>query len=143
MNEDNQDIRWLQRFSNYKKAFLQLQEETEEANDREFSQLEKKGLIQSFEIVQELSWKVLKDLLEYLGYTDVKGSIDAFTMANTAGIINNGDILIKTVKSRNLVSHIYDNDKADNIFYDILEQYYQAFLELKQALEQEKTKRGL
>ncbi|MBO7174554.1 MAG: nucleotidyltransferase substrate binding protein, partial [Spirochaetaceae bacterium] len=62
-----QDIRWQQRFHNYTKALSCFQEAVDLAKSRELSQLEKQGLIQSFEFTQELSWKVMKDFLEYQG----------------------------------------------------------------------------
>lgn len=58
-----QDIRWQQRFHNYTKVLSRFQEAVDLAKSRELSQLEKQGLIQSFEFTQELSWKVMKDFL--------------------------------------------------------------------------------
>ena len=48
------DIRWIQRFDNYKKALLQLKNAVELSSQRDLSMLEKQGLIQSFEYVHEL-----------------------------------------------------------------------------------------
>lgn len=62
MNEQ-QDIRWIQRFNNFKLAFAQLSEAITLFKSRELSLIEKQGLIQSFEFTHELSWKVLKDYL--------------------------------------------------------------------------------
>lgn len=143
MTKKNQDIRWLQRFNNYKKAFLELESEIEQTNDREFSQLEKKGLIQSFEMVQELAWKVLKDFLEYLGHANIKGSRDAFSLSNETGIIKNSDILLETIESRNNAAHTYNEAEADEIFYQITESYYDAFNEVYQMIQQEINQRKL
>lgn len=60
-----QDIRWIQRLDNYKKALDQLNEGFNITKARELNNLEKQGLIQSFEYSHELAWKVLKDFLEY------------------------------------------------------------------------------
>ena len=60
------DIRWMQRFSNYIKAMFQLKEAVELSRTRELSKLEQQGVIQSFEYTNELAWKTLKDFLEYL-----------------------------------------------------------------------------
>ena len=60
----SQDIRWIQRFSNLKKAFAQLKDAVELSKARELSNLEKQGLIQAFEYTHELGWKTLKDFLE-------------------------------------------------------------------------------
>ena len=63
-----QDIRWKQRFSNLRKAYEQL---TEFMEKPELNKFEVQGLIQCFEYTFELSWKTLKDYLEFEGY-DVK-----------------------------------------------------------------------
>ena len=88
MEHDESDIRWKQRFSNYKKALAILRRGIELKKTRELSELERGGLIQSFEFTQELSWKVLKDYLEYQGFIGIIGSRDAyrnaFNRANSA-----------------------------------------------------------
>ena len=61
-----QDIRWKQRFSNYQKALLRLEEAVTLSQTRELSYLEKQGFIQVFEFTFELSWKTLKDFLLFL-----------------------------------------------------------------------------
>jgi len=61
----NKDIRWIQRFSNFKRAFEQLKNAVESIQKRKLSNLEKQGLIQAFEYTHELSWKVFKDFLAF------------------------------------------------------------------------------
>jgi DNA-binding HxlR family transcriptional regulator len=48
----NEDIRWKQRFSNYKKALAQL---TKFIDQDELNELEKQGLIKAFEYTHELA----------------------------------------------------------------------------------------
>ncbi|MBU0559286.1 MAG: nucleotidyltransferase substrate binding protein, partial [Bacteroidetes bacterium] len=59
MNEN--DFRWMQRFSNYCKALNQLSDAVALAEKRELTELERKGLIQAFEYTHELAWNTLKD----------------------------------------------------------------------------------
>jgi len=56
----DKDIRWEQRFSNYRKALAQLQKFVDKG---ELSDLEKQGLIKAFEYTFELAWNTLKDFL--------------------------------------------------------------------------------
>ena len=55
------DIRWHQRLANYEKAFSRLAAAVELASQRPLSDLEKRGLIQTFEFTHELAWNVMKD----------------------------------------------------------------------------------
>ena len=74
---NNPDIRWQQRFTNYQKALLQLQDAVELSNQRALSSLEKQGVIQAFEFSHELAWNILKDFLQAQGNQNIRGSKDA------------------------------------------------------------------
>ncbi len=142
---ENNNIRWIQRLSNFKKAFKQLELGVEQATDRALSNLEKEGLIQRFEYNQELSWQVIKDFYEYLGNTDIQGSRDAFQLAVRRGLVSSdcGAMLTESIKSRNQTAHTYNEETAEEIFHDIVNSYYQAFNSLKTALENEQKQRKL
>jgi nucleotidyltransferase substrate binding protein (TIGR01987 family) len=82
-----QDIRWIQRFNHFKKAFSQLKEAVELSEQRPLSKLEQQGLIQAFEYTHELAWKTLKDFLEERGVQNLYGSKDATRAAFKCGLI--------------------------------------------------------
>ena len=89
MSNGDQDIRWKQRFSNYKDALQQLQDAVDLYNDRELTNLEKQGLIQSFEFTYELGWKTLQDYLrEVGGYTGISGPNSVIEQAFQYGYID-------------------------------------------------------
>jgi DNA-binding HxlR family transcriptional regulator len=48
-----EDIRWQQRFSNFRKALNQLENAIIIQNERELTELEKQGLIQAFEFTHD------------------------------------------------------------------------------------------
>lgn len=54
--QDQHDIRWRQRFSNYQKALAQLARFTQQSP---LNELEEQGLIQCFEYTHELEQKLL------------------------------------------------------------------------------------
>ena len=139
---NKQDIRWIQRLDSYCKALDELKGEVELKSQRELSDLEKKGVIQSFEIVQELSWLLIKDFYESIGKPNIQGSSDAFQLAFKRGLVKNPS-LMETIESRNKTSHTYKEKVAEKIFYDIIEKYYDAFEELRKALLKEKEERNL
>lgn len=133
-----QDIRWQQRFHNYTKALSRFQEAVDLAKSRELSQLEKQGLIQSFEFTQELSWKVMKDFLEYQGVaTGIMGSKDAIRNGFSVGLIQEGDIWMDMVTSRNSASHTYNEETADAILQKCIHSYIAQFCKLRERLEME------
>ena len=142
---DKHNIRWIQRLNNLKKAFNQLELGVEQATDRDLSNLEKEGLIHRFEYNQELFWQAIKDFYEYIGETGIQGSRDAFQLAVKRGLIdaNCGAILMESIKSRNKTVHTYNEETADEIFNDIVSQYYQAFRLVKKALEKEQQERAV
>lgn len=128
---ENQDIRWKQRFQHYIGAYQQLKNAFEIYKTRELTILENQGVIQAFEVTQELSWKVMKDFLEYQGYDEIYGSKNAVRLAFNVKIISNGEIWMDMIKSRNLMSHTYDEDEMLKIIKIIFENYIQEFENFK------------
>ncbi len=126
-----QDIRWQQRFSNYRKALAQLKKFIDKG---ELSELEQQGLIQSFEYVYELGWTVLKDFLENSGQTNIFGSRDAIRKAFQLGLIEDGEGWMEMYKSRIKTSHTYNEETANEVVKDILSDFYDLFIELEKKL---------
>ncbi len=122
-----QDIRWVQRFENYKKAFQQLENAVEIANSRPLSELEKQGLIQAFEFTHELAWKTLKDFLYEKGNKEIYGSKDAVKEAFKYNILANGEVWMDMIQSRNKTSHTYNEDTAGEILDAIINKYFYEF----------------
>jgi nucleotidyltransferase substrate binding protein (TIGR01987 family) len=130
---ENKDIRWKQRFQNFKKAFYQLEKAV---NTPDLNELERQGLIKAFEFTYELAWTTLKDFLIEKGYTDLIGSKDTLRQAFQVGLISDGDIWMEMVKSRNLTAHTYNQETAESIEADVINQYYSLFKQLIKKLEE-------
>lgn len=125
------DIRWVQRFSNYRKALRRLDEAIEIVSRKadwaeSIDDLLQEGLIQRFEYTHELAWKVMKDYAEYQGYTDVRGSRDAFRKALEMGLIQDRRWM-ESIEDRNLTSHNYDDETAQEINRRIMLLYHPLF----------------
>ena len=129
------DIRWIQRFSNFQKAFGQLSDAVELAAERELTDLEKQGLIQAFEYTHELAWNLLKDFLESRGVQNLYGSRDASREAFQAGLIKNGETWMEMITSRNQTTHTYDEKTVEEIKNAILHSYYFEFEALQARFE--------
>jgi len=129
------DIRWQQRFSNYKRALQQLGEAVVLSESRELSNLEKQGVIQAFEYTHELAWTSLKDFLEYKGQKEIYGSRDASRMAFQLGIVEDGEGWMDMIQSRNKTSHTYNKETAEEIVTAVTKRYYKLFNNLADTLE--------
>lgn len=128
------DIRWKQRFSNYRLALSRLAEGVSLARQRPLSDLEKQGLIQAFEFTHELAWNVMKDFFAYQGNVSIMGSRDAVREAFAKGLVEEGEGWMEMIKSRNQTSHTYNQKVADEIVERILESYFPLFESLSRRL---------
>lgn len=126
------DIRWQQRFSNYRKALAQLRKFM--AQDQ-LNELEEQGLIQSFEYTHELAWNTLKDFLEHSGYTDIFGSKDATRMAFQLGLIEEGELWMAMIQDRNRSTHTYNPDTAKAIVENIKLRFFDLLVSLELKLQ--------
>ena len=127
----------------------------------DLSELEIEGFVQRFEYTFELAWKVLQDLLIYKGYEFMLGPNGTMKMAFEDGLISdhvykgyefmlgpNGtmkmafeDGLIsdhdgwrKMAKSRNTLSHVYDEEEVLPIVQLIFTNYAPMLKALDESL---------
>ena len=109
----NEDIRWKQRYANYANMVKLLNVNLPGKDICDFNELEQVGLAKSFELAFELSWKLIKDYLEFLevdiGIISPKNVLQT---AGSAGLLEkmnvNGDILMNAHRARNHLVHVYD-----------------------------------
>jgi nucleotidyltransferase substrate binding protein (TIGR01987 family) len=132
---ETNNIRWTQRFANYKKALLQLEEAVTLARKRSLSQLEKQGLIQGFEYTYELGWNTLKDFLQHQGNQNIYGSRDAIREAFKIGLITDGEAWMDMFQNRNKTSHTYNRQTADEISNAIENTYFELFKKLERHFD--------
>ena len=134
-----QDIRWQQRFSNYRKALAKLTQavnllSVQVERDESVDELLQEGLIQRFEYTHELAWKVMKDYAEYQGYTDVRGSRDAIRKALEMNLIDDRRWM-ETIEDRNLTSRYCENKELTEVLDRIENVYYPMFGAFKKKME--------
>ena len=137
-NDNRQDIRWLQRFSNYRKALAKLGKavdivSSQMKEDEDIDELLEEGLIQRYEYTHELAWKVMKDYAEYQGITGLNGSRDAIRQTLQFGLIDDKNWM-RSISDRNLTSHQYDEDTAQAIIENIINVYYPLFVKYERIM---------
>ena len=130
------DIRWQQRFINFNKVFSQLDRFMQE---KSLNEMEEQGLIKAFEYTYELSWKTLQDLLKDKGYTNVVGPKPVIEQSFQDGYIVDGKGWMRMHVSRNLTSHTYDEETAEEIIKSIRSEYFDLLKNLQTRLQEEKT----
>ncbi len=131
-----EDSRWEQRLQNYQRALTHLDQAikiSETPDFIEYGDLEKQGVIKCFEMTFDLSWKTMQDYLDEQGYKE-KGPKNTIQQAFKDGLIKDGDAWMKILDGRNLASHTYDGDMADELIKKILGDYYLHFDDLDRVL---------
>lgn len=133
MNAPAPDVRWRQRFANFRRALEQLEGffDPPPRNERE-----QQGLIKAFEYCFELGWNSLRDLMRARGVSDLIGSRDTLRQAFRLGLIEDGEGWMQMVQDRNLTSHTYNQARAEQIAANIQERYLRCFQDLRQRLSE-------
>lgn len=140
---ENNDIRWEQRFSNFRKALLKLLEAIKYINLNPIDEntasildeIVKEGIIQRFEYTHDLAWNVMKDYAEYQGNFEIKGSRDATREAFQMKLIRNGEVWMDMILNRNKSSHTYNEETANEIYLKIITDYSPAFFEFSENMD--------
>ncbi|GAB6909957.1 conserved hypothetical protein [Desulfosarcina cetonica] len=72
--------------------------------------------IQRFEFTYELMWKTLKTFLEDIHGVRTISPRQVFVEAYSLSIVEQEDIFLEMIKSRNLLSHTYNEKQAADIY---------------------------
>jgi len=112
-------------FDNLKRAYKNLDRSlaTPVTEPRDLS-----GIIKDFEMVYELSWKVLKKKLLGEGH-QTQGARDVFAKCYQLGYINGQTTWLEMIDDRNNAAHVYDEASAQRIVDRIRSTYHKAFAE--------------
>ena len=106
------ELRWQQRFENYKKALTTLHRAAAACKRAPEDDLYCIALIQSFKFTWDLGWKVMKDYLNHEGVNCQPTPRCVIKTAFSSDLISDGQCWIDMLDDRNTMSHVYDIDKA-------------------------------
>ena len=115
--------RLYQRIENYNKAFNLFKKVREEYIKDKGNDTFKLAITQSFEIVFELAWKVLKDYMQENGL-NVNYPKEVIKEAFNMETIKNGQIWIDMLNTKNLSAHEYNEEKINPMLERIAYDFY-------------------
>ena len=127
-------IMTTEHFENYVKSLnVLLRVDREKIIDDEIYRM---GIIGQFNLTFELAWKSMKDALKIQGVNNFKtGSPrEVVKTAYQFYSLNDGEIWLDMLDSRNTITHIYDENAAIDLCKKIFDNYITAFVNLRELL---------
>ena len=127
----------MKKYENFCKAYKNLKESI--TLQPPYNTVTLTGLVGLFEITFEQSWKMMKEILEYNGYSgsSTGSPRTIIKTAYSAGMINDEQSWISALTARNNVAHSYNEKIALSIINETRDIFVDMFGELKDVVEKE------
>ena len=117
----------MKKYENFVAAFDNLKDIYDYSEP--YGNVELTGLVGLFEVCFEQSWKAMKEILEANGFAEGRtGSPkQILKTAYSAGMIEDEEMWLDALVSRNNVAHAYNKDIALEIVRNTKDRYYKLF----------------
>ena len=117
----------MKKYENFVAAFENLKDIYDYSEP--YGNVELTGLVGVFEVCFEQSWKAMKEILEANGFSEGRtGSPkQILKTAYGAGMIEDEEMWLDALVSRNNVAHAYNKDIALEIVRNTKDRYYKLF----------------
>lgn len=119
---------------NFSNALKRLAEAAEEFKNNSTSDVIRDGVIQRFEFTYELAWKTTKEYLEDIGIVDKTSPKAIIKEAFVQKMITDESRWLLMLNDRNLTSHVYKEEIAEEISERIINSYIDEFENLLRKL---------
>ena len=116
----------IESYETFKKAFFKLREFVETDNG---SEKDRGAIINAYQYTFELLWKTLQKYMQQQEMLDELGPGSVIRTAFQYQIIDNGPKYMDMLKDRNLITHTYKEDVAEDIYLNIKNEYIEIFEE--------------
>lgn len=116
----------IESYETFKKAFSKLKEFVETDNG---SEKDRGAIINAYQYTFELFWKTLQKYMQQQEMLDELGPGSVIRTAFQYQIIDDGPKYMAMLKDRNLITHTYKEDVAEDIYFGIKEEYINLFEE--------------
>lgn len=120
LNEETLKPRWQQNFEDLGRVLERLKEALHSPLDEQ--RFNRDSTIQRFEFCIELFWKNLRNFVE-MEEREVLSPRDAVSQAYQMKWFDNEKLWLEMLHDRNVLSHDYNEEKADNV-YARIKTYY-------------------
>ena len=116
--------------------FLKALERLQEALEFPYSVIVRDAVIQRFEFTFELAWKALRGYLKEIHGLVCNSPKQCFREGFSLDLYNEQTTaaLLKMVDDRNETTHTYDENKIEEIYKNIKNEYYDAIKQLYQLI---------
>ncbi len=110
------------------KIFLKALERLQEALDMPYSVILRDAVIQRFEFTFELTWKALRGYLKNVHGIVCNSPKQCFREGFSIGLYNEATtgLLLRMADDRNETTHTYDENRIEEIYNNIKNEYYKA-----------------
>ena len=122
-----------EKLSSYAQALKRLEESINDYNRYSLNSI-RDGVIQRFEFCTELAWKTVREYLIDQGYTEINSPKSVMKTAYADHLIDDEEVWLDILNSRNLTAHLYDEETSKRIFEKIAEKYRPVFIKLLESL---------
>lgn len=120
------DKLWSKRI-NFQNALQRLEEAINEFSQPGASKVIRDGLIQRFEFTYELAWKTTKAYLEDSGIVEVNSPKAVIKEAFAQKLLHDEKTWLLMLQDRNMTSHLYKEEMAEEIAIRISSLYLEEF----------------
>lgn len=126
----------MKKYENFKSALNNLKDIY--SYQEPYGNVEIVGMVGLYEICFEQAWKAIKEILENFGYSEgATGSPRTILKtAYKAGMIDDEQLWLDALVSRNNVAHAYNEAIALDIINQTKNKYYDMFIQLSKTIEQ-------
>lgn len=86
------------------------------------NEAEKMGVVKAFELAYELSWKIMKKILEFRG-VEAGAARDVFREAARLELLNDAENWFAYITKRNITVHAYQPEILDDLFSNTAKEF--------------------
>ena len=127
----------IESYETFKKAFLKLKEFVDTDNG---SEKDRGAIINAYQYTFELFWKTLQKYMKQLEMLDELGPGSVIRTAYQYEIIDDGPKFMAMLKDRNLITHTYKEDVAEDIYLNIKNEYIETIEEFIEKFDKRMKK---